>query len=79
MIVNLVTNAHQALREVTPPRRFTLTTRYGPAWTCAILEVGDTDPRIPPGIPAQNFELFFTTKPSGLGTGCGSFFSPAIH
>jgi len=30
VIVNLVTNAHHALREVPLPRRLTLTTRYGP-------------------------------------------------
>jgi two-component system NtrC family sensor kinase len=71
VMVNLVTNAHQALREVPLPRRLTLTTRYDPLQTCVILEVADTGPGIPPAIQARIFEPFFTTKPPGVGTGLG--------
>jgi two-component system NtrC family sensor kinase len=71
VVVNLVTNAHQALREVPPPRHLTLTTRADPAQSRMLLEVADTGPGIPPAIQAQIFEPFFTTKPPGVGTGLG--------
>jgi two-component system NtrC family sensor kinase len=71
VVVNLVTNAHQALREVPPPRRLTLTTRAAPAQARVLLEVADTGPGIPPALQAQIFEPFFTTKPPGMGTGLG--------
>ena len=71
VIVNLVTNAHHALREVPPPRHLTLMTRYDPAQTCVVLEVADTGPGIPSTIQARIFEPFFTTKPAGVGTGLG--------
>ena len=71
VVVNLVTNAHQALREVAHPRSLTLTTRYEPAQACVLLEVADTGPGMPPALQAQIFEPFFTTKPAGVGTGLG--------
>ena len=71
VIVNLVTNAHQALREVSRPRSLTLTTRYEPAQACVLLEVADTGPGMSPAIQSQIFEPFFTTKPPGVGTGLG--------
>jgi two-component system NtrC family sensor kinase len=71
VVVNLVTNAHQALREVPPPRGLILTTRSDPEQSSVILEVADTGPGIPPAIQAQIFEPFFTTKPPGVGTGLG--------
>jgi PAS domain S-box-containing protein len=71
VIVNLVTNAHHALREVPLPRHLTLTTRYDPRETGVVLEVADTGPGIPPALQARLFEPFFTTKPPGVGTGLG--------
>jgi signal transduction histidine kinase/ActR/RegA family two-component response regulator len=71
VIVNLVTNAHHALREVPAPRRLTLTTRYDPVGLRVVLEVADTGPGIPPALQARLFEPFFTTKPPGVGTGLG--------
>jgi PAS domain S-box-containing protein len=71
VVVNLVTNAHQALREVLLPRSLTLTTRYDPVGACVILEVADTGPGIPPALQTRIFEPFFTTKPPGVGTGLG--------
>jgi signal transduction histidine kinase len=71
VIVNLVTNAHQALREVPLPRGLTLTTHYDARQACVLLEVADTGPGIPPALQTQIFEPFFTTKPTGAGTGLG--------
>jgi CheY-like chemotaxis protein len=71
VIVNLVTNAHYALREVSPPRRLTLFTRYDPVGNQIVLAVVDNGPGIPPALQARLFEPFFTTKPPGVGTGLG--------
>jgi len=71
VVVNLATNAHQAMRETPSPRRLTLSTRHDPARGRAILEVRDTGPGIPPEIQRRIFEPFFTTKAPGQGTGLG--------
>lgn len=71
VVVNLVVNAHQALRDAPPPRQLTLITRSDPAKTGLRFEVADTGPGIPPGFQARIFEPFFTTKPHGIGTGLG--------
>ncbi len=71
VVVNLVTNADHAMREVPPPRRLRLSTRFDAATKHAVLEVADTGPGIPAAIQARIFEPFFTTKPLGVGTGLG--------
>jgi two-component system NtrC family sensor kinase len=71
VLVNLITNAYQALREVQAPRQVTLTTRCDAARTRVTLEVVDTGPGIPPALCTRIFEPFFTTKPPGVGTGLG--------
>ena len=71
VLVNLLTNAQQALRDVARPRQVTLTTWCDPARTQVTLEVADTGPGMPPAIRARIFEPFFTTKPPGVGTGLG--------
>ncbi len=71
VVVNLVTNAHHAMRETPPPRRLTLTSRFDPGQGQVSLEVADTGPGIPPAIRDRIFEPFFTTKPPGQGTGLG--------
>ncbi|MBI2879355.1 MAG: response regulator [Candidatus Rokubacteria bacterium] len=71
VVVNLITNAQQAMRGTPPPRRLTLTTRHEPARGRITLEVADSGPGIPPEIQARIFEPFFTTKPPGQGTGVG--------
>jgi two-component system NtrC family sensor kinase len=70
VVVNLVSNAHHALREVSGRRGITLTTRAA-GDRRVVLEVADTGPGIPPEIRARLFEPFFTTKPPGQGTGLG--------
>ncbi len=71
VVVNLMSNAHQAMRETVSPRRITLTTRFDPVQGMVTLEVADTGPGIPPEIRPRIFESFFTTKPAGEGTGLG--------
>jgi CheY-like chemotaxis protein len=71
VITNLITNAHQAMRESSRPRQLTLTTQCNPTRTCVTLAVMDTGPGIPLALQARIFEPFFTTKPVGIGTGLG--------
>src|SRR5262249_38731575 len=71
VLVNLVTNAQQALSQVSLPRQLTLTTEVNSTHTQVKLEVTDTGPGIPPDIRARIFDPFFTTKPPGVGTGLG--------
>ncbi|HEX2278557.1 MAG TPA: GAF domain-containing protein [Candidatus Tectomicrobia bacterium] len=78
VVVNLVTNAHQALRDTAAPRRLMLTTRHDPARRQVSLEVADTGPGIPPALRERIFEPFFTTKPPGIGTGLGLPFCQGI-
>jgi two-component system NtrC family sensor kinase len=78
VVVNLVTNAHQALRETVPPRQLTIITRSDPSCTRVYLEVADTGPGIPLELQGRIFEPFFTTKPPGVGTGLGLPFCKGI-
>jgi PAS domain S-box-containing protein len=78
VLINLITNAHQALRERPTPRRLELTTRYDSVASVVTLEVADTGPGIPPALQERIFEPFFTTKPPGVGTGLGLPFCRGI-
>lgn len=71
VLVNIVSNAHQAMRDTPPPRRLSLTSRLHPGRQRIELTVSDTGPGVPPEMRPRLFEPFFTTKPVGLGTGLG--------
>jgi signal transduction histidine kinase len=63
---NLIENARDAM-----DGSGTLTIRTRRDDDCAVVEVEDTGPGIPPEIRTRIFEPFFTTKPVGHGTGLG--------
>ena len=69
VVVNLLANAHQAMRHMDAERRITIRTRL--ERERLLLEVIDTGPGIPAEIQTRIFEPFFTTKPQGEGTGLG--------
>src|SRR5207244_3713270 len=56
VIVNLLTNAHQALRSVPTRRRLTLTTRYARASDRILLEIADSGAGVPADIRTRIFD-----------------------
>jgi PAS domain S-box-containing protein len=78
VMVNLVTNAQQAMREVAGPRHLTLATGVDAGERQIWLEVRDTGPGVAAALQQQIFEPFVTTKPPGMGTGLGLSLSQEI-
>jgi signal transduction histidine kinase len=68
VVLNLLTNARDAVAECTDPRIVVRTLRRE---TTSILEVLDNGPGISPELRERIFDPFFTTKPEGAGTGLG--------
>jgi signal transduction histidine kinase len=71
VLVNLLTNAHHAMKKTDGPKHIAITSRFDVARGRAQVAVADTGPGIPPEIQQKVFEPFFTTKPLGQGTGLG--------
>jgi PAS domain S-box-containing protein len=71
VVVNLVANAHQAMREVAGARRLTVATGVSAGGGRVWVEVRDTGPGVAAELEGRIFEPFFTTKPPGVGTGLG--------
>ena len=70
VILNLLVNASQALREAhTENGRIKITTWSDDTWVCC--RITDNGPGIPPEHRSKVFEPFFTTKKAGEGTGLG--------
>ena len=81
VILNLITNAFYAVTEkkknaganyeptVTVATKLLLPTQGGPKWV--EIRVKDNGNGIPPKVMDKIFQPFFTTKPTGQGTGLG--------
>ncbi len=70
VLTNLIVNAQQALQErSTGPRRILVRTRVRRG--AVEVTVGDNGPGMPPEVRARIFEPFYSTKPTGVGTGVG--------
>jgi len=67
VLLNLVTNAQHALRDVVRPREIHIVGLI--AADTVIIEVSDTGPGIPPQTLPRVFEPFYTTKRNGTGLG----------
>ena len=68
VVLNLLTNAYQALGEVDNPVIRVQTSVRDQA---AIMRVSDNGPGVPAATSSEIFQPFFTTKDSGFGTGLG--------
>lgn len=75
IVTNLVLNARDAIAgtgsDATHGTAGAITVRVGIADGSAVLEVADTGGGMPEAIRSRVFEPFYTTKPSGVGTGLG--------
>jgi PAS domain S-box-containing protein len=79
VLVNLFTNAYQAMYQANSGGSLTVTVTHGPSryldkrGTGEVLRVAvaDTGPGIDPGLLSRIFDPFFTTKEPGDGTGLG--------
>lgn len=67
VLLNLVTNAQQAMRDAPPPRRLAVEGRV--VGGDVVVDVTDSGPGIPPDVLPRLFEPFFTTKDEGTGLG----------
>src|SRR4030095_6180829 len=71
VVVNLLSNAQQAMQAMATPRRLTVSTAADATCRRVQLTVADTGPGIPHDLQQHIFEPFFTTTPLGLVTGLG--------
>lgn len=76
VVLNLVTNAEFALKEVSGPKIMTFRTRR--EGERVVASVTDNGPGIPNSVVARIFNPFFTTKDVGEGTGLGLSISHGI-
>lgn len=70
VFMNLIVNAQQALQQVDGLRRLTFRAERAGEGRVRVL-VHDNGPGVPPAIRTRIFDPFFTSKPTGMGTGIG--------
>ena len=70
VVLNLLTNAEQALLQERGQGKVKIKTRVADGHRIAI-EISDDGPGVPRRIASRIFDPFFTTKPPGVGTGLG--------
>jgi len=73
LAAHLIANALQAMRGRPAPRRLTVQTVALPETKHVAFEISDTGPGLSADARAHLFEPFYTTKPSGVGTGLGLY------
>jgi len=71
VLLNLIINAQQSLQESTGSRRIAVTSRFDSGAGTVSVSVADNGAGIPEHLRARVFEPYFTTKPTGIGTGVG--------
>ena len=71
VMLNLIINAQQSLQDQPAPRRIRIASRFDSAAKLIRVTVADNGPGIPAPLRARVFEPYFTTKPTGVGTGVG--------
>lgn len=76
VLLNLLTNAEQALSDWAGVRRIAVRTRR--EGDRLVIAVSDSGPGVPPEQRDRIFNPFFTTKPVGQGTGLGLSISDGI-
>jgi two-component system NtrC family sensor kinase len=78
VLLNLLTNAEQAMLSVSDTGSLVIRTWADVERDAVALEVTDSGPGIPPDILSKIFDPFFTTKEVGHGTGLGLAVAYAI-
>lgn len=76
VVMNVLTNARQALEGQPAPRHVRIAARGDGEWT--LLEITDNGPGVPESIRSRVFDPLFTTKPVGAGSGIGLGLSRGI-
>jgi two-component system NtrC family sensor kinase len=71
VLLNLIINAQQSLQDQAAPRRLRVSSRFDSTAGVVHVVVADNGPGIPAHLRARVFEPYFTTKPTGMGTGVG--------
>ncbi|SDF50956.1 HAMP domain-containing sensor histidine kinase [Thalassobaculum litoreum] len=79
VVLNLISNAVDAIDEARAPGTVgTITIRTLVDGDMAEIQVQDDGPGMPPEVRARIFDMFYTTKPTGKGTGQGLAIVAAI-
>ncbi len=71
VLLNLLINAQQSLQDQRGPRHIRIESRVDAATERLVVTVADNGLGIPEAARARVFEPYFTTKPTGMGTGVG--------
>ncbi|HRP97463.1 MAG TPA: response regulator [Rhodocyclaceae bacterium] len=78
VLINLITNAQQAIRASGRGDTIHIASRLDAASRSVEIRIGDNGPGIPEAIRSRIFDPFFTTKAVGQGTGIGLAFCHRI-
>jgi PAS domain S-box-containing protein len=71
VMLNLIINAQQSLQDEPAPRWIRVRSEFDASQSVLRVVVADNGPGIPAHLRARVFEPYFTTKPTGVGTGVG--------